>query len=497
MSDGLKFLSIIADMFAVILGLGMLWVLYAFVVDVTQTRHAIRRNFPVIGRFRYFFERMGVFFRQYFSAMEREEMPFNRADRSWVYRAAKQDSLNIAFGSTQDINKPGTPIFLNDFLPISEKDKEPPSVITFGPDCPHPYSTHSIFNISAMSYGALSAPAVQALSRGAGQAGCWLNTGEGGLSAHHLVGNCDIIFQIGTAKYGVRTPEGKLDDTKLREVAEKPQVKMFEIKLSQGAKPGKGGILPAVKVTPEISTIRLIPVAQASISPNSHEEVKSVGDLLDLINHVREVTGKPTGIKFVLGNPDWLQQLLAEIRVRGEASAPDFITLDSGDGGSGAAPQPLMDCTGLPVRESLPFLIRELEKTGLRQRIRVITSGKLISPEAVALMLAAGADAVNSARGFMFALGCVQAMQCHRNTCPTGVTTHNPHLQRGLVPLDKGVRVANYQRAMTESVTMIAHSCGVAEPRQLRPRHVRLVTRPGHSLPLQDYVRPDGESEMP
>ncbi len=489
MGWGLWMLEILGDLLAVaVLGL-LLWVLVAFVVDRTQTRHTIRRNYPVIGRFRYWFEHLGVFFRQYFFSLDREEMPFNRADRSWVYRAAKNETLNVAFGSTRDIDKPGTPIFLNALIPISHEAHEPPALLTFGPDCPNPYSTRSLFNISAMSFGALSAPAVEALSKGAARAGCWLNTGEGGLSPHHLSGHCDLIFQIGTAKYGVRNAAGELDDSKLADIAALTEVKMFEIKLSQGAKPGKGGILPAEKVTQEIAAIRGIPVAEASISPNGHTEVKQVSDLLDLVARVRRVTGKPTGIKFVLGDARWLDELFLLIGERGHPSAPDFITLDSGDGGSGAAPQPLMDTTGLPIKESLPQLVALLQKYGLRERIKVIVAGKLITPSAVATALCVGADAINSARGFMFALGCIQAMQCNKNTCPTGVTTHDKRLQRGLVPAEKALRVAQYHQQMTDSLNMIAHACGVAEPRQMTPAHVRLVTRPGHSLPLLDYVQ--------
>lgn len=488
MDWGIWLLALLGDLLALAVGLGVLWVAYAWLVDRNQTRHTIRRNYPVIGRFRYLFEHLGVFFRQYFFAQDREEMPFNRADRTWVYKAAKRNGLNIAFGSTRDMDKPGTPIFLNAFLPVDANSHEPPAAITFGADCPSPYTTRSIFNISAMSFGALSAPAVQALSAGAAKAGCWLNTGEGGLAPHHLSGGCDIIFQIGTAKYGVRNDAGELDEKKLAAVAGHAQVRMFEIKLSQGAKPGKGGILPADKVTAEIAAIRGIPEGQPSISPSSHREVSSVGDLLDMIERVRRITGKPTGIKFVLGASEWLHELFTLIGERGHASAPDFITLDSGDGGSGAAPQPLMDNMGLLIKESLPLLVALLTQYGLRERIRVIVAGKLITPGAVAMALCCGADAVNSARGFMFALGCIQALQCNKNTCPTGITTHNKKLQRGLVPAEKSERVAEYQRQMTESVSMIAHSCGVSEPRGLQPSHVRIITSPGHSMPMLDYV---------
>ncbi|NND65354.1 MAG: FMN-binding glutamate synthase family protein, partial [Gammaproteobacteria bacterium] len=252
-------LQFLAVLFVFILGVALLAVAIIFVIDVTQTKHAVRRNFPVIGRFRYWFEHLGEFFRQYFFASDREELPFNRAERSWAYRAAKNISNMVAFGSTRDLRPVGTPIFVNCPYPTLEEDAVSPAAVTVGKDCLNPYTTASIFNISAMSYGSLSTPAVRALSMGAKKAECWLNTGEGGLSPYHLEGGCDVVFQIGTAKYGVRDHDGNYDKTKLREVAAHQQVKMFELKLSQGAKPGKGGILPAAKVNEEIAAIRGIP----------------------------------------------------------------------------------------------------------------------------------------------------------------------------------------------------------------------------------------------
>jgi glutamate synthase domain-containing protein 2 len=341
-----------------------------------------------------------------------------------------------------------------------------------------------------MSFGAISKPAVLALSRGAKEAGCWMNTGEGGLSPHHLDGGCDIVFQIGTAKYGVRTKDGKLDDEKLREMAAHDQVRMFEIKLSQGAKPGKGGMLPGGKVTEEIAKIRGIPVGEASLSPNRHVDIDSAQTLLDMINRVREVTGKPVGFKSVMGGFGWLEDLFEEILKRGIESAPDFITVDSGDGGTGAAPQSLIDNVGIPIRESLPIVVDKLHKYGLRERIRVIASGKLINPEYVAAAFCSGADFVASARGFMFALGCIQALQCNRNTCPTGITTHDKKLQRGLVPEVKAKRVANYQMTIEKELSIIAHSCGVSEPRMLKREHCRIVQANGLSLPM-DQLYPE------
>jgi glutamate synthase domain-containing protein 2 len=486
----LEVLGILVYGFIFVLGVCALIVAVLFVIDVTQTKHAIRRNFPVIGRFRYLFERLGEFFRQYFFALDREELPFNRAERSWAYRASKAMDNTVAFGSTRDLRRVGTVIFVNDPWPVLETDTAEPRALTIGPYCQTPYTSNSLINVSAMSYGAISRPAVQALSRGAKQAGIWLNTGEGGLSPYHLEGGADVVFQLGTAKYGVRDTDGRLDDDKLKAMAGRPEVVMFEIKLSQGAKPGKGGILPGVKVTEEIAQIRGIPVHRASISPNRHPEIASAADLLDMIERIRRVTGKPTGFKAVMGTSAWLDELFAEVHRRGIESAPDFISVDSGDGGTGAAPMPLMDSVGMVIRESLPLLIDGLVGAGLRERIKVIASGKMVVPSEVAWAFCVGADFVVSARGFMFALGCIQAMQCNKNTCPTGVTTHNRRLQRGLDPTDKAVRVYHYAETMKKEVGMIAHSCGVSEPRQLQRSHCRVVVESGRSVPL-DTIFPN------
>jgi len=475
-------LQILTYAFVFVVGTAALLVVILFIRDVTQKENAIRRNFPVIGRFRSLFERLGDFFRQYFFAMDREEMPFNRTERTWVYRASTNVDNTSAFGSTRDLHPSGSVIFVNCPFPTLDVDAAEPMPVIVGPYCRHPYTTASLFNISAMSYGAISQPAVRALSRGAKLAGCWMNTGEGGLSPYHLEGGCDLVFQIGTAKYGVRDADGRLNDDKLRDIAAHEQVRMFELKLSQGAKPGKGGILPGVKVTPEVATIRGIPVYHDSISPNRHPEINSIGDLLDMIDRIRTVSGKPTGFKTVIGAYGWLDELFREINRRGKEFAPDFITVDSGDGGTGAAPMSLMDNVGLLLRESLPLVIDKLNEYDLRQRVKVIASGKLINPTEVAWAMVMGADFVNSARGFMFALGCIQAMRCNKDTCPTGITTHNPKLQRGLNPASKAVRVANYARNMVHEVGIIAHSCGVTEPRRLRRYHARIMTESGRSF---------------
>jgi len=461
-----------------------------FIADRVQTGDAIRRNYPVIGRFRHIFSTLGEFFRQYFFAMDREELPFNRAQREWVARAAGGEGNTIAFGSTRNIAVPGTPIFANAaFPPLDDRPAEA-LALRIGPGSRNPYDAPSFFNLSGMSYGALSRPAVRALSRGAAEAGIWMNTGEGGLSSWHLEGGCDIVFQIGTAKYGVRECEGGLSDEKLREIAAHDRVRMFEIKLAQGAKPGKGGILPAAKVTEEIAEIRGIPKGRDSISPNRHEGVDDWNDLVDLIGHVREVTGKPVGIKTVMGIPGSLEELFAVVAERGEDSAPDFITIDGGEGGTGAAPMPLMDLVGMSIREALPLAVDLRNAAGFGERIRLIASGKLSHPGDVAWALAAGADFVVSARGFMFSLGCIQALKCNRNTCPTGITTHDPRFQKGLVPEDKYMKVARYAGGVIREVGIIAHSVGAAEPRRLARRHVRLVQENGRSIPMDRLFPP-------
>ena len=477
-------------------GVVMLILCVMFVQDVTQKKHTVRRNYPIIGRMRYFLERQGEYFRQYFFAHDREEQPFNRATRNWVYRTAKNIGGTVGFGSTKDLREPGSVIFVNSPYPLLEEEREETAPLIIGPQCDQPFSARQIVNISGMSYGALSAPAVRALSLGAAKSGIWLNTGEGGLSPYHLEGGGDLIFQIGTAKYGVRDHNGKLSEAKLFEVAQ--QVKAFEIKLAQGAKPGRGGVLPGVKVSEEVAQIRGIPIHQTSSSPNRHPEIRNNDDLLDMINRVRDVTGKPVGIKTVFGNEAQIESLCNTILRRGVNQAPDFITIDGGDGGTGAAPQILADHVGLPLSESLPMLVDGLIKSGLRERIRVIASGRLVTSARVGWALCVGADFTVTGRGFMFALGCIQSLQCHNDTCPTGVTTHNKNLQKGLDVTDKAQRVANYACWINLEVARLAHSCGLADPRQFRRHHARIVQRAGYSVALDHiYPYPDAQKNNP
>lgn len=486
-------LEYLALLFLLVIGLAAATTIILFILDRTQTQDAVRRNYPVIGRFRYLFSTLGEFFRQYFFAMDREEMPFNRAQRDWIYHSAAGKGNTVAFGSTRNLSIPGTPIFVNSSFPPLDDQAAATKPLTIGPYCKQPYDAPSIYNISGMSYGAISRPAVEALSRGAKLANCWLNTGEGGLSPYHLTGGCDIVYQIGTAKYGVRDENGNLSDDKLREMAAKPEVKMFELKMAQGAKPGKGGILPGEKVNAEIAAIRGIPVGQDSISPNRHPEIRNFAELLDQIAHIRRVTGKPVGFKTVIGSSDTFEALFQQILERGAIHAPDFITIDGGEGGTGAAPMPLIDLVGMPLREALLRVADLRDRFGLHDRIRIVASGKLVNPSDVAWAICAGADFVTSARGFMFSLGCIQALKCNKNTCPTGITTHQPHLQRGLVAEQKYKKVANFAKQINKEVETIAHSVGVNEPRRMRRNHVRVVQANGESV-LLSKLRPNHDA---
>lgn len=458
---------------------------WAVVHDTVQTRHTILRNYPLIGHLRYFFEGLGEYFRQYFFLGDRDERPFDRATRSWVYRLAKNEGGIVGFGSTYDLFAPGALIFVNAPFPILEEERLPTPPLVIGEDyCAAPFLARALVNISGMSFGALSTPAIRALSQGAAKAGCWINTGEGGLAPAHLEGGGDVIVQIGTAKFGVREADGRLSERRLREIAALPTVRAFEIKLSQGAKPGKGGVLPGAKVTEEIARIRGIPVGVDAISPNRHLDIANVEQLLERMAWIREVTGKPVGFKTALGGWHFMQALCEAILRRGQATAPDFITVDGGEGGSGAAPQALADHMALSVFEALPRVVDALIEADLRDRVKVIASGKLVTSARAAWALACGADFVTSARGFMFALGCVQAARCHTNTCPTGIATHNAYLQHGLVVEDKALRVARYALGMVREIDMIAHACGLHHARELRREHVRIVQPNGRSEAL-------------
>ncbi len=459
----------------VVLALAGLLALYGH--DRRQTHHTILRNYPIIGYFRYFAETLGEYMRQYQYIPDWSERPFNRLERAWVYRSAKGVSNLRSFGSE---NVPAF-VFRNAAFPVLDEEKRPwPGKqigIIEGPGaCRMPFHPASFFNISGMSYGALSHAAVSALSRGAKMAGIWMATGEGGLARYHLEGGCDVIMQMGTAKYGVRDEHGNLSETRLREIAAHEHVKAFEVKLAQGAKPGKGGILPGIKVTPEIASIRGIPVGKDSISPNRHTDIGTVRELGIFIHRVRTVTGKPVGVKFVVGDPAFLDEWFSDCVLHPDG-CPDYVQVNGGEGGTGAAPAPLIDYVGMPITIALPLLAEARDRHGLKERVRIVASGKLITPDKVAWALCMGADFASSARGFMFSLGCIQAMKCGTGRCPTGVTSSQERLISGLDPADKAVRVARYAKQIREEVEIIAHACGLTDPTGFRPRHVTDIER--------------------
>jgi len=462
---------------SIVIALMLAGLIVLYLHDRRQTAHTILRNYPVVGYFRYFAETLGEYMRQYQYLPDWAERPFNRLERAWVYRSAKGVSNLRSFGSE---NVPAF-VFRNAAFPVLDEEKKPWPGRQIGTGqgpggCLHPFVPASFFNISGMSYGALSHAAVSALSRGAKLAGIWMATGEGGLAPYHLEGGCDVIMQMGTAKYGVRDANGNLSEERLREIAAHPQVRAFEVKLAQGAKPGKGGILPGIKVTAEISRIRGIPAGQDSISPNRHKDIGSVAELGGFIDRVRSVTGKPVGVKFVVGDPAFLDEWFAHC-VSWPEGCPDYVQVDGGEGGTGAAPAPLIDYVGLPITEALPLVADARRRHGLQDRVRIVASGKLITPDKVAWALCMGADFVSSARGFMFSLGCIQAMKCGTGRCPTGVTSAQERLISGLDPADKAVRVARYAKQVREEVEIIAHACGLTDPTGFLPKHVTEIER--------------------
>jgi glutamate synthase domain-containing protein 2 len=481
----------------VLITLGFLLLIVAVIAvrDLTQRRHAVTRNFPVIGHLRYFFEELGQPFRQYLFASDLEERPYNRVTRSWVYASAKGENNLVGFGSQANHHDPGRMHILPSLYPtLTGEGGESVRPRVIGAKRREPYQPQRFANIAGMSYGALSPNAVRALSQGAAMAGCYMGTGEGSLSPYHLEGGCDILYQIGPAKFGCRTADGRFDDEKAAAILALPQVKMVEIKLAQGAKPGKGGVLPKEKITPEIAAIRGIPMGEDCHSPNTFEEFDDPASLLDFIARVRHLTGKPIGLKMVVGAAGEIDALCREIRLRGDG--PDFIAVDGKEGGSGAAPLALADSVGLPLMDALVIVADALRREGLRDDIALIAAGKIATGADIATHLALGADLVHIGRGYLLSIGCIQALRCHTNTCPTGVTTQNQWLQSGLDPADKSLRVARYSLALERDLQMITNSCGLEHPNQLHRGHVVVNIAPGVRRPLAEvFPYPSPQSE--
>ncbi len=458
------------------IGLAAVWwppILWSFVLicplillgilDIVQTKRAIRRNFPLFGRLRYLFESIRPEIQQYFVESDTTGRPFSRMYRSVVYQRAKREMDTTPFGTQLNVYEDNYEwmshsINALDFFKINDH----PRVTVGGPHCLQPYSS-SVFNISAMSYGSLSKNAVMALNEGAKIGGFYHNTGEGGLTDYHLAGGGDIVWQIGTGYFGCRHPDGNFNPDAFQQKAQHPQVKMVEIKLSQGAKPGHGGMLPGAKVTEEIARIRLVEVGKDVDSPPYHRAFSTPLGLLDFVNQLRDLSGgKPVGFKLCLGHRS---EFLAICKAMVQTGIyPDFITVDGGEGGTGAAPLEFSNSVGMPLRDALAFVYDCLTGFDLKRHIKIIASGKIATGFDLVKNFALGADICNSARGMMMALGCIQALECNANTCPTGVATQDPALAKGLVVADKKIRVANFHHETVRSAGELMGAAGIQHP---------------------------------
>lgn len=430
--------------------------------DMYQSKKTIRRNFPLLGRMRYLLESLGPEMRQYFIETDLDGKPFNRLQRSLVYQRSKKEADSMPFGTQLDVYQDGYEWINHSIRAISFSNvDENPRVRIGSSQCEKLYDA-SLFNISAMSFGSLSKNAILALNNGAKQGGFYHNTGEGGLSPYHLQGG-DVVWNIGTGYFSCRTEDGKFNYDEFEKRATLDNVKMIEIKFSQGAKPGHGGILPKEKVTDEIAAIRLVSKGNDIVSPPTHSAFTTPLELMDFVKLLRKGSGgKPIGMKICIGNKsEFLSICKAMVETK---TYLDFITVDGGEGGTGAAPQEYSDHVGMPLRDALAFVYDALNGFGIKEQIKIICSGKVVSGFDIIRNLSLGADLCNSARGMMFALGCIQALECHANTCPTGVATQDPQLMKGLVPEEKSVRVARFQKETVKSAIDLMASAGLAHP---------------------------------
>ncbi len=455
------------------------WLLFILsiiaVKDILQKKRTVVHNFPVIGHLRYMLESIGPEIRQYFVANNREELPFNRRQRGWIYASAKKENNFEGFGTDQDMTSPGyvliKPAMLTHKLPVDHINLKEPSfvpcakVIGLYNKRKKPFRPKSITNISGMSYGSLSATAVQSMNLGAKKFGCYHNTGEGSLSPYHSNG-ADVIVNIGTGYFGVRDLDGKFSMEKLVEMTTKnPFIRALELKLSQGAKPGHGGVLPAAKVSAEIAKIRNVPMGVDILSPGYHTAFNNIEEMLVMIEDMAENTGLPVGIKSAVGKME-LWEELAEMMAK-TGKGPDFITIDGGEGGTGAAPPAFADHVSLPFTFAFSKVYQIFKKHGLTDRVVFIASGKLGFPSSATMAFAMGADLINIAREAMMSIGCIQAQVCHTNRCPSGVATNNKWLQSGIDPALKSERIYNYFKTLNKEILEIAHACGYEHPCQL------------------------------
>ncbi|AOA58011.1 FMN-binding glutamate synthase family protein [Acinetobacter larvae] len=438
--------------------------------DVLQTRHAILRNYPIMGHFRFIFESFRLEIRQYFIESDQDALPFSRMQRSLVYQRAKNENADKPFGSIIDVYQQDYRFLVHSLQPCQPADPDHFRIQIGNAQCRQPYSC-SILNISAMSFGSLSANAIRALNQGAKLGNFYHDTGEGSLSPYHLEFGGDIVWEIASGYFGCRDAEGKFDPQRFQQQAAIPQIKMIEIKLSQGAKPGHGGILPKDKISEEIAQIRGIPRDRDCVSPPQHSAFSTPIEMLQFIQQLRELSeGKPVGFKLCIGQP-W--QFMSIVKAMLETKIiPDFIVVDGSEGGTGAAPVELINHMGTPLREGLLFVHNTLVGAGLRDQIKIAASGKIISAFDIANVMAIGADWVNSARGFMFAIGCIQAQSCHTNQCPVGVATQDAERQRALDVPSKALRVSHFHRNTLKALAEMLAASGLSHPEQIEAHHL-------------------------
>ena len=479
MRNYFQIFAVVAPIIVLVLSLlwsPVLWLLVLIIpiiilgfIDMFQEKHAVRRLYPVLGRFRYMLESVRPEIQQYFVESDTNGTPIPREFRALIYQRAKGARDTRPFGTIFDVNRTGYEWINHSLQPKHATDLNPR--VKFGGDqCTKPYMA-SPLNISAMSYGALSGNAIKALNKGAKIGGFSHNTGEGSLSPYHLEPGGDIVWQIGTGYFGCRTEEGDFDPELFKKSATLEVVKMIEIKLSQGAKPGHGGILPAAKLTKEIAEIRHVPMGKDVVSPPSHSAFSTPLELLDFVEKLRELSGgKPVGFKLCIGRRDEFLAICKAMKESGKT--PDFITVDGGEGGTGAAPTEMTNSVGTPLKDALLFVNQALVGIGLRNKIRIIASGKILSAFHLLRVIALGADTANSARGMMMALGCIQSRSCNTDHCPTGIATQNPARANGLVVSDKGVRVATFHQATIENLVELLAAAGLDSLEQLEPKHI-------------------------
>lgn len=454
------------------------------VYDLLQRHHAILRNFPVLGHLRFILESIGPELRQYIVTDNDQERPFSRDQRRWVYTSSKRENRYFGFGTDNDLERVHNYVIVKHLaFPDTAPPDEPPhpdparslpaaKVLGAARGRTGAFRPQSIVNISAMSFGSLSGVAIEALNRGAAIAGALHTTGEGGVSQHHLHG-ADLVWQIGTGYFGCRDERGRFDMAQLVDRVQQGPIRAIEIKLSQGAKPGLGGLLPAAKVTPEIAAMRGIPVGQDCRSPAAHTAFRDIDGMLELVEHIAQVTGLPVGIKSAVGEGGFWEDLA--LRMDRTGRGVDFVTVDGGEGGTGAAPLTFSDHVALPFKWGFPRVYRAFAERGLAEDVLFVGSGKLGIPENALLAMALGCDMINVARTAMFSIGCIQAQRCHTGRCPTGVATQNPWLQRGLDPGLKSVRAANYLATLRFEVLALARACGASHPALVGPDSIEIL----------------------